>query len=421
MYPIPGIHRSAPGSPRRHRMRIEHCTRRLLRRLPRCSMKACRVQRRASRFAPPASAHLHDQINRAETYWLGTARAFDFPTDSLPARVRYAGPLVGDPSWVGPWQSPWSAEDTLPLVLVGFSHELSEPRELPATRKNRMRVPRYPCACSLRWGGPVLAEELSPAGEHRDCGERAPQFDHAGRIARGHSRRPWHRYHRAGSRAADACHSARAGPGRSRLTRVVARGAGLSLAASASVSEMHDAIERLLTQAAFKDAARRLGESVAAEARWPTLVDEMELLASRKRASDPSVSSAVLDRRATLKGLVATQPCSSYGLSRTLRAAPTQSGSRVDFSALRRSIAGEVTPIDSQVYESRRADLSWNMRKTKRQPQAIVRVRSAKDVCAAVRFAVARDLSEVAVRGGGSQLLQLTGSRWGLAAPSSRR
>src|SRR6185312_7135694 len=38
-----------------------------------------------------------------------------------PDNLVYAGPEIGDPDWVEPWQSPWEASDRRPLVLVGFS------------------------------------------------------------------------------------------------------------------------------------------------------------------------------------------------------------------------------------------------------------------------------------------------------------
>ena len=60
----------------------------------------------------------------------------------------------------------------------------------------------------------------------------------------------------------------------------------------------------------FLGCHRQNPEAVVAEARGSTLIKEMELLAlssaSRTRQPEPSVSGAVLDRRATLKGLVAT-------------------------------------------------------------------------------------------------------------------
>jgi MGT family glycosyltransferase len=69
----------------------------------------------------PALQHLSDQWNAAETHWLGTARAFDFEGATLKPNMRYAGPLLGDPSWAEAWRSPWASDDERPLVLVAFS------------------------------------------------------------------------------------------------------------------------------------------------------------------------------------------------------------------------------------------------------------------------------------------------------------
>src|SRR4051794_9979438 len=65
--------------------------------------------------------HLLDQLRSAEVELLATARAFDFPADRLPDRVRYIGPQIGDPRWAKPWVSPWPKSDSRPLVAVSFS------------------------------------------------------------------------------------------------------------------------------------------------------------------------------------------------------------------------------------------------------------------------------------------------------------
>jgi hypothetical protein len=75
---------------------------------------------RAALGLPPLE-HLLDQFRAAEAELLATARAFDFPADRLPEKVRYLGPLVGDPHWARPWSSPWPALNDRPLVAVGFS------------------------------------------------------------------------------------------------------------------------------------------------------------------------------------------------------------------------------------------------------------------------------------------------------------
>jgi len=41
--------------------------------------------------------HVLDQLQAAERELLATSRAFDFPAESLPIRVRYVGPQLGDP------------------------------------------------------------------------------------------------------------------------------------------------------------------------------------------------------------------------------------------------------------------------------------------------------------------------------------
>lgn len=67
--------------------------------------------------------HVLDQAVRARYQLLLTSPAFDFPAD-LPANVRYVGPVLDDPSWaeVGPADAAWSpppGDD--PLVLVALS------------------------------------------------------------------------------------------------------------------------------------------------------------------------------------------------------------------------------------------------------------------------------------------------------------
>jgi MGT family glycosyltransferase len=61
-----------------------------------------------------------DQMRRGRSFIL-TTPAFDFTSPAIPASVQYAGPQLDDPVWAEPWVSPWTDDDTRPLVLVGFS------------------------------------------------------------------------------------------------------------------------------------------------------------------------------------------------------------------------------------------------------------------------------------------------------------
>jgi UDP:flavonoid glycosyltransferase YjiC (YdhE family) len=70
--------------------------------------------------------------------------------------------------------------------------------------------------------------------------------------------------------------------------RVTARGAGLALSRSASTAEIRTALERLLGEASFGAAARRLGDALAAEARAATLVEDLEALSAASRSPQRS-------------------------------------------------------------------------------------------------------------------------------------
>ena len=62
-----------------------------------------------------------DLLDRADRRLIQTLRSFDFPVEPSPANVRYTGPVLDDPDWAVPWQSPWPAEDARPLVVVSLS------------------------------------------------------------------------------------------------------------------------------------------------------------------------------------------------------------------------------------------------------------------------------------------------------------
>jgi len=68
-----------------------------------------------------ALAHLVDQAASAEALLLGTARAFDFAPDHLPAKTHYVGPLLDEPAWADRLDPALGEKKDLPLIAVGFS------------------------------------------------------------------------------------------------------------------------------------------------------------------------------------------------------------------------------------------------------------------------------------------------------------
>jgi UDP:flavonoid glycosyltransferase YjiC (YdhE family) len=67
--------------------------------------------------------------------------------------------------------------------------------------------------------------------------------------------------------------------------RVEAKGAGLRLPPMASELEIAAAMNRLLTEPQFKEAARRVGDAIKADIDRSSLVDEMETIAAGRWAS----------------------------------------------------------------------------------------------------------------------------------------
>lgn len=69
----------------------------------------------------PSITHAMDQVRNSAAVVVLTARSFDNPGSAVPPNVMWAGPMLDDPSWAQPWESPWRVDDQRPLVVVGMS------------------------------------------------------------------------------------------------------------------------------------------------------------------------------------------------------------------------------------------------------------------------------------------------------------
>lgn len=65
--------------------------------------------------------NLIDLLHQADRRFIQTSKAFDFPLIPAPENVRYTGPVLDDPDWVGEWENPWPEYDPRPLVVVSLS------------------------------------------------------------------------------------------------------------------------------------------------------------------------------------------------------------------------------------------------------------------------------------------------------------
>jgi MGT family glycosyltransferase len=222
--------------------------------------------------------HVLDQLGAAALELLATSRAFDFPCEALPSRVRYVGPQLGDPHWAGSWTSPWPASDSRPLVVVGFSTTFQD--HAAVLQRVIDALAPLPVRVLVTLGGSIDATELEPPG---NCVvvESAP---HAV-VMREAALVITHGGHGTVMRALASRVPMLVIPhGRDQndnAARVTERGAGLSLVPDASTADIRAACAQLLGEPAFRAAARRLGDRVAADAESSTLVAELEAAAAR--------------------------------------------------------------------------------------------------------------------------------------------
>jgi len=231
--------------------------------------------RAASGLPPLASAF--DQFARAERLLVMTSPAFDFPTDGLPANVRYIGPQLDDPAWLPPWEPSVSGADHLPLVLVSLSTTYQRQGDL--LRRIIGALDGLPVRALVTLGPAVQREGLSLPGNVQ-VEQYVPHLrvvPHADLVIT----------HGGLGTVITALNGGVplvCGPmGRDQgdnAARVVWRGAGVRCASKASVKALRRAIRRVLEEPQFRAGARRIADGIASEHGHATAIRELEALAA---------------------------------------------------------------------------------------------------------------------------------------------
>lgn len=218
------------------------------------------------------------QHDAAERLLLGTARCFDFAPEALPDHVRYVGPLIGEPAWAAPWDSPWEAEDPRPLVLVAFSTTFQD--HVGPLQRVVDALGTLPVRGLVTLGDTIAPEELvAPANvrlvhsapHDRVMSEAALVITHGGHGTV--SRALFHRL--------PLLVLPHGRDQNDNAVRVTARGAGLALPTDASSADIAAALGWLMTEESFVRNAAALGLAIADEIARSTLVAELEALANR--------------------------------------------------------------------------------------------------------------------------------------------
>jgi len=232
---------------------------------------------RAAHGLTPLSS-FYDQALMADLILVLTSPVFDYAARSVPANVRYVGPILDDPDWVEPWTSPWSGPDERPLVLVGFSSTYQN--QGPVLRRVVEALSALPVRAIVTVGQMLDSAEVTSTPNVAVVGSAPHSL-----VLADASLVVSHCGHGTTIKALAAGVPMVCIPmGRDQndtAARVVHHGAGLRLSPKASVAEIRTAVQRVLDDDHFRANASRLASAIADRTLTAELVPELESLAAR--------------------------------------------------------------------------------------------------------------------------------------------
>lgn len=230
--------------------------------------------RREMGLAPMASGReIPDLYHRAELRLIQTSRAFDFPIDPPPPNVRYVGPMLDDPDWVGGWRNPWAEDDPRPLVVVSLSSTFQDQRGVIQRIMRGLGMLEVRALVTV---GPAMARERFKVPPNVVAVASAPHtraFLLASAVVT-------HAGHGTVMRAlAHGLPLLCIPMGRDQAdnaARVLHAGCGLRLRTRTHPIRIAAAVGRLLDDASFRENARRMGQTIREEMEGDRAVRELE-------------------------------------------------------------------------------------------------------------------------------------------------
>jgi UDP:flavonoid glycosyltransferase YjiC (YdhE family) len=206
---------------------------------------------------------------------------FDLPSKKLSPNVKYVGMPIDDADLAADaWVSPWPPGDPRPMVLVSMS--TLQQGQGPTMSNIVEAIGRMPVRALVTLGPSLNAEDFA-APDNVVFEKFVPHsavLPHASAIVSQCGLSTLAKALRHGvpllclPLIADQPDNA---------ARIAAKGAGIWLAPSASPEQIRDALNRVLNEPSFREAARRLGEQMAGSKAEERAADELEALAQRAR------------------------------------------------------------------------------------------------------------------------------------------
>lgn len=210
-----------------------------------------------------------------------TSEAFDFPA-AVPENVRYVGPQLDDPAWSDPWTPP---ADERPLVLVGLSTTYMGHTDL--LQRIADGLGQLPVRGLITTGPAVDPSEIA-APDNVEVVRSAPHtqvLEHAAVLVT-------HGGHGTLLKGLVAGVPIVCIPlGRDQpdnAARLVARGAGTKLGKKASAADVAKAVQLLLDDPSYREAAVALGTVIAEDAARGLGLTELEGLVQQRNGASTS-------------------------------------------------------------------------------------------------------------------------------------
>jgi MGT family glycosyltransferase len=223
--------------------------------------------------------HIYDHYDRADRVFIGMSAAFDFPATRLPVNLRYIGPLLDTPQWARAWHAPWAESRVRPRVLVSLSTSFQNQAVLLRRIVATLGAMDLDAVVTV---GPAMANEGFDAASNVSILHSAPHDV----VMKEVSLVVTHAGHGTVARSLlNGVPMLVIPMGRDQndnAARVVARGAGLCLAESATEADIAAAVGQLIAEPQFRAAATRLAKAMTADAGSPVLVAELEDIATRR-------------------------------------------------------------------------------------------------------------------------------------------
>jgi MGT family glycosyltransferase len=229
---------------------------------------------RASYGLPPVNS-LFQQLDPAKMTLMAVSKVFEAaPEEDLPGIV-FVGPQLDEPGWAEPWQSPWPSGDERPLVLVSFSTSFQNQAGVLQTVMDALGTLPVRGLVTL---GPTIAREELTARDNVVVVQSAPHDQ----VMKQASLLVTHGGFGTLARAlAHGVPSVVMPMGRdqgSNAEKVLLHGAGLVLPQNAEPAMIAGAVQKVLAEPAYGEAAGRLGDAIQREIRESRVVEEIEAL-----------------------------------------------------------------------------------------------------------------------------------------------